>query len=342
VSFVSGRGYVLESINEQPGQRGLEVGDLLIEVAGRSLALASEDEADEVLSAELRDGVRLRVLRPPAARSESPEARCPAHAEESPEKAISSQAGEAASGSHDALAGFLSSLFGGSSSTGGTEPNRSADPKGQGPVHQETPQADPPQSAEPPNRQTSDGAEEILATSPSPFALELVPPELDTEGWQAPAPSPEVVQENTPGQDVAPKPDPEEDAEEVMIFEPLHSSRATEQQDAPAESMPESSPPLPALAWSKRADPAEADAVDSQSEVSASRSEMVVAAAPPLPTLAAPSTKRSSTAAGPRCKVSELRDWLEELRLEEYLDAASTWCAEMGAVSLEEIAENIE
>ena len=32
----------------------------------------------------------------------------------------------------------------------------------------------------------------------------------------------------------------------------------------------------------------------------------------------------------------------QEMRLEEYLEAASDWCAEMGAVSLEEIAENIE
>ena len=32
----------------------------------------------------------------------------------------------------------------------------------------------------------------------------------------------------------------------------------------------------------------------------------------------------------------------QELCLEEYVDAAAKWCAEMGAVSLEEIAENIE
>eukprot|EP00913_Durusdinium_trenchii_P016399 g15415.t1 len=33
---------------------------------------------------------------------------------------------------------------------------------------------------------------------------------------------------------------------------------------------------------------------------------------------------------------------LQELRLEEYLDPAAKWCSEMGAVCLEEIAENIE
>ena len=33
---------------------------------------------------------------------------------------------------------------------------------------------------------------------------------------------------------------------------------------------------------------------------------------------------------------------LQELRLEEYMDTAAKWCSEMGAVSLEEIAENIE
>lgn len=40
--------------------------------------------------------------------------------------------------------------------------------------------------------------------------------------------------------------------------------------------------------------------------------------------------------------MKDLADWLEELSLEEYLDAASAWCSEMGAVCLEEIAENIE
>lgn len=42
------------------------------------------------------------------------------------------------------------------------------------------------------------------------------------------------------------------------------------------------------------------------------------------------------------CKVASLSAWLEELSLAEYLGAATRWCTEMGAVSLEEIADNIE
>jgi len=42
------------------------------------------------------------------------------------------------------------------------------------------------------------------------------------------------------------------------------------------------------------------------------------------------------------CKVRELRDWLMEMNLLEYHAQASSWCVEMGAAMLEEIAENIE
>eukprot|EP00435_Cladocopium_sp_Y103_P058516 s876_g20.t1 len=55
-----------------------------------------------------------------------------------------------------------------------------------------------------------------------------------------------------------------------------------------------------------------------------------------------PNAVRSPPRSTVRCKVADLEDWLQELCLEEYVDAAAKWCAEMGAVSLEEIAENIE
>lgn len=42
------------------------------------------------------------------------------------------------------------------------------------------------------------------------------------------------------------------------------------------------------------------------------------------------------------CKVRDLGAWLSQVSLREYHGAASQWCAEMGAVSLEEIAENIQ
>ncbi|CAJ1394191.1 unnamed protein product [Effrenium voratum] len=53
-------------------------------------------------------------------------------------------------------------------------------------------------------------------------------------------------------------------------------------------------------------------------------------------------TAKPARSSAARCKVRDLAEWMEEMRLEEYLEAASDWCAEMGAVSLEEIAENIE
>lgn len=42
-----------------------------------------------------------------------------------------------------------------------------------------------------------------------------------------------------------------------------------------------------------------------------------------------------------QCKVQNLGDFLERLALKEYTEAARSWCVDMGAVSLEEIAENI-
>lgn len=42
------------------------------------------------------------------------------------------------------------------------------------------------------------------------------------------------------------------------------------------------------------------------------------------------------------CKVAQLGDWLARVTLQEYHLPASKWCAEMGAASLEEIAENIQ
>mmetsp|Transcript_80188 Transcript_80188/g.155009 ORF Transcript_80188/g.155009 Transcript_80188/m.155009 type:complete len:568 (+) Transcript_80188:107-1810(+) len=41
------------------------------------------------------------------------------------------------------------------------------------------------------------------------------------------------------------------------------------------------------------------------------------------------------------CKVADLWEWLTQVKLEEYYVAATRWCADMGAVSMEEIAENI-
>ncbi|CAE7649628.1 dnaaf1 [Symbiodinium sp. CCMP2592] len=342
VSFVAGRGYVLESINDQPGQKGLEVGDLLVEVGGRSLALASEDEADEVLSGELRDGVRLRLLPASTSRSTPQEANNNQSHGDLPQKDATKEVSEEVKpGSHDALAGFLSSLFGGAQSSGAALAGSSAlnDPAPQPDVDDEEAAdelAEPTQK----HRQTSnsEAGEEILGVPPLPESG----PEPAEESWhEAPSPEPEVAHWEA-AQETR-KPEAEEDAEELMAFQPLHAASTTERQadDDPAESLP----PLPSLAWSGRGHlaPAEADAAETQSEASASRSEMLVAAAPQSQgVVSAPRSKRAPDPGAARCKVADLRDWLEELRLDEYLDAATTWCAEMGAVSLEEIAENIE
>eukprot|EP00435_Cladocopium_sp_Y103_P009391 s5901_g2.t1 len=53
-----------QSIRPSPGQPSMRVGDLLVSVNGRSLALTNEDDADEVLANELRHGVSLILQRP--------------------------------------------------------------------------------------------------------------------------------------------------------------------------------------------------------------------------------------------------------------------------------------
>eukprot|EP00928_Gymnodinium_smaydae_P024626 TRINITY_DN19871_c0_g1_i1.p1 TRINITY_DN19871_c0_g1~~TRINITY_DN19871_c0_g1_i1.p1 ORF type:complete len:856 (-),score=106.34 TRINITY_DN19871_c0_g1_i1:39-2606(-) len=63
VSFADGAGYIIEAIADAPGQPELREGDVVVAVAGRSLTLTSEDEADEVLAAELRDGAEFLVER---------------------------------------------------------------------------------------------------------------------------------------------------------------------------------------------------------------------------------------------------------------------------------------
>ncbi|CAE7237661.1 dnaaf1, partial [Symbiodinium necroappetens] len=231
VSFVAGRGYVLESINHEPGQKGLEVGDLLVEVGGRSLALASEDEADEVLSGELRDGVRLRLLPASASGSAPQEANNSQSVDDPPQKDVTKEVSEDTKpGPHDALAGFLSSLFGGAQSSGAAPVGSSEmnDPAPQLQVdHEETADdlAEPSQK----HRQTSnsEAGEEILGMPP------LVPKLLESaeESWhEAPGREPEVAHWEAAQDEEARKPEAEEDVEELMAFHPLHAASTAEQQ----------------------------------------------------------------------------------------------------------------
>jgi len=55
-----------------------------------------------------------------------------------------------------------------------------------------------------------------------------------------------------------------------------------------------------------------------------------------------PVSNTGLTADCDQCKVHGLWGWLQRLSLQEYYVAAARWCVEMGAVTLEEIAENIE
>ena len=87
------------SVSDVPGQPKMLVGDLLVAINGRSLALEAEDDADELLAKELRHGVALRLQReakaslagllsslygPPERPSELPE--WPAEAEDAEEE----------------------------------------------------------------------------------------------------------------------------------------------------------------------------------------------------------------------------------------------------------------
>lgn len=74
VSFLPNRGYLVEAIAESPGQTELLAGDIIVASGGRSLAIRCEDTADELLAAELVDGVELLVLRDEAAADEAPAA----------------------------------------------------------------------------------------------------------------------------------------------------------------------------------------------------------------------------------------------------------------------------
>lgn len=63
VEFLGGRGYLLTGVAQEPGQRNLRVGDLIVAVGGCSLSLASEDEADQVFASMLGNGVEIECIR---------------------------------------------------------------------------------------------------------------------------------------------------------------------------------------------------------------------------------------------------------------------------------------
>ncbi|CAK9079093.1 unnamed protein product [Durusdinium trenchii] len=307
VEFVQGCGYRVESIGKEPGQPLMRVGDLLVEVNGKSLASTSEDEADEVLAAELRDGVTLLLER--ASEEKDP---APDEAEVPLSRMVPETPLGAAKLQEDAaprpLAGLLSSLF------------SFAPP--------EEPQA-------PAGEQPTAGPE--LPQEEQPLHDETLP------SW--PEETPEVVTAVTSMTEERPdeaieKEDGED--EEVIVFESmLPAEKIKDDLDRPQETEPSG------LAELEAAKLDDAGAVESEDggeveEVKSLRDLAVPSNADEAPTGTAESSEAALAIPTVRCKVADLGEWLQELRLEEYLDPAAKWCSEMGAVCLEEIAENIE
>lgn len=298
VEFVEGQGYRVESIRPSPGQPSMRMGDLLVSVNGRSLALTNEDDADEVLANELRHGVPLILQRPAGDEPVEPMA---------PESSMVPEASKLAAPAADrpeeapaprSLAGLLNSLFGAPDSTGvGRDADRE-EPGGEWPGSR-------------PSDQEDDNDD-----------IEVVAP-----AW------PEVEQQEQ--QATLPPLAEDEEEEEVMVFQSSPPDPSVEGPDVDDVELDK-----PREESMKRSQLQPEVGEDTQQEALLSESEGLKVQE--VPEKKDPPAERSPPRSTVRCKVPDLEDWLQELCLEEYVDAAAKWCAEMGAVSLEEIAENIE
>ncbi|CAE8656847.1 unnamed protein product [Polarella glacialis] len=463
VSFLEHRGYTLESLSPLPGQPDLLVGDLLIEVGGRSLALASEDEADEVLASELLDGVALLVERPWPERSEHPpkEVEAPMSTEgwqlagssdadfdairETLKSQDSSDRPEAPS--PEAVPGLQGLLAG---SPQGTGDFASAITGTGGEIFEEDRPQPRDQCAEDGKSTNADAAMEDTIEEYQEEEAENNLAEESTVATQTEA-GKENIPEANKQQGVAKsegswdqkeltqgtqdQEEEEDDEDEEILFRPYLGHEfisQTQEQQSQAEMYPLEvvalrpadvprgdvdphavSVPLPRMLVNGGSSCSRGDVVtpetvrptilatatrpasatsttnatpDSTSDDEPFPSTATATATPmPLATSVVPTTETSapsspeepplqihspegtaeappkpqrsppslSSAAGRSmstgdeepaalCKVVELEQWLGEVRLQEYLEPAARWCLEMGAVSLEEIAENIE
>ncbi|CAE8596852.1 unnamed protein product [Polarella glacialis] len=355
VSFLEHRGYTLESLSPLPGQPDLLVGDLLIEVGGRSLALASEDEADEVLASELLDGVALLVERPWPERSEHPpkEVEAPMSTEgwqlagssdadfdairETLKSQDSSDRPEAPS--PEAVPGLQGLLAG---SPQGTGDFASAITGTGGEIFEEDRPQPRDQCAEDGKSTNADAAMEDTIEEYQEEEAENNLAEESTVATQTEA-GKENIPEANKQQGVAKsegswdqkdltqgtqdQEEEEDDEDEEILFRPYLGHEIisqTQEQQSQAEMYP-----LEVVAL-RPADVPRGD-VDPH------------AVSPPsLSSAAGRSMSTGDEEPAALCKVIELEQWLGEVRLQEYLEPAARWCLEMGAVSLEEIAENIE
>jgi len=343
----------------------------MVEVNGRSLALKNEDDADEVLANELRHGVALLLQRhlEPAQASASSMAPQACEREDpwstfdpwtqAAQASQASKASQAQEQSHVKLEPDPKSK--------NDQPKEQADT-----VFENDPWAQTSKPVAAPNAQRQNAEEappprslagllnSLFGAPDGPAASQ---PNIDGESestaqkgspgaWSSPK-DPKVDDEDTEVEIVAPawpeetKQDPvhedAEDEEEVMVFKgnasPTEAAADTDVvADGHQELDPDSDPtvlPRPSNLPASRLQ----DAVQLEdtanghlaAKPSSDKDSKAVAAAPVV---------RPNCSV--RCKVPDLEEWLQELRLEEYVVAAAKWCSEMGAVALEEIAENIE
>eukprot|EP00929_Paragymnodinium_shiwhaense_P102761 TRINITY_DN65999_c0_g1_i1.p1 TRINITY_DN65999_c0_g1~~TRINITY_DN65999_c0_g1_i1.p1 ORF type:complete len:862 (-),score=222.27 TRINITY_DN65999_c0_g1_i1:236-2821(-) len=448
VNFVIGRGYLVESVAEEPGQPSLRAGDLLLAVGGRSLALASEEEADDVLAMEVADGVDLLVEGVPldevSPDTEQAEDQADAVGAQPQLAEAAEEQAPAAGGSSCAEAGNMAQsgapwvgwmpwpwLQGGQAAATADSAPKAA-PAAAADAMQTQEQAAASDVRAPPGSgkalSSLSAAElkrrcaehkldyssclekaELVALLESHlggghFESETVDDERKasheasscaaSEFRTSEAAAREVKESNENERDVAVlKPGPadvqtadhepepaasSDDDEEVLMMQP--------RKDLAVDDVPPISAPSAAALWLTEHTggdwqapcpakaPAEADTtpppltrLQASHAATAGEGPSEAAMAPPGPTAAtlgaAPGTSVGGGSSGSRaeanvqepptsdgvppvaavkCKVEGLYEWLVEMRLEEYYQHASRWCAEMGAVSLEELAENAE
>lgn len=353
VSFLPSQGYLVEAIADEPGQLKLSAGDIIIAVDSYSCQLESEDAADEVL-ALVYDGVELLV-----------------------EGAACPPPGLAQSGAAGSWLGADTDGGDGAASDAEFEDAEEACHLA-GVPQQSTEIADDVDVADLSRTHTSgtfdfdalDALEVALAEPEKepavPFARTSLPPGL---------PPPEVsatirgaVAESEPSATLGrvsahlgvpaaiaggsaggfalaeESGEPgdaalEKDGEEVEAAG-LERSQSSASQQLVAEKVP--TPLSQDVCIHHRCPKGDMHSDSGFSPAPERRSQSPPAADESAANLGIAPSLRADAPAPVPCKVKDLWAWLEQVRLKEYQTAASEWCAEMGAVSLEEIAENIQ
>jgi len=374
VSFAPERGYIIEDIAEMPGQQGLAIGDLIVAINGRSLALQSEDDADDILASEIADGVGL-LIAPPTSGSD---VGIPKNTgvtdlevwEQSHRQRIGDASEQGSCGTapptsevllptcvfkppsrNCALEAYVSECIGELSNR--SEPSSGGETSGEigdNKVFVLEPTADC--TGHVGEQTTSD-----CPVAPSPEALPPAScmfrgsvagigfPEFAdakhnacSDSTEADASSfsrrPHEVGERFASQDVCTEVRSNMSAASLAhaFLDVLATDSAGHGLVGRAD-IAEELPPQPRFAIAQNASQRPGPSVASD------LTRSLVHCSHPVPEGMSSSARTESV---PSCKVAELWDWLSELCLQEYFEAATTWCVEMGAVSIEELAENAE